>query len=129
MTWLTHPSEHVDMPLKTIANARQQLHSEIEHIIDLPVLCPHSQNPLAGSTLSLRYTAGERILELFALDAYIKAYIGHTLVRDMEFFVQVIAQECARVLQVPVQGVGQIRYNGLAMAQVVRVDVGDFERG
>ena len=64
------------------------------------------------------------ILELFALDAYIKAYIGHTVVRDMEFFVQTIAAECARVLEVPVECVGRIRYNGLSMGQNIRVCAG-----
>ncbi len=121
MSWLTHESAHVAAPLKTIANARPDLHTQIEHIIDLPILCLRSQNPAAGSTLRIAYTPTERILELFALDAYIKAYIGHTLVRDMEYFVQTIADECAGVLQVPVECVGQIRYNGLSMGQTIRV--------
>ena len=121
MSWLTHESAHVAAPLKTIANARPDLHTQIEHIIDLPILCLRSQNPAAGSTLRIAYTPTERILELFALDAYIKAYIGHTIVRDMEYFVQTIADECAGVLQVPVECIGQIRYNGLSMGQTIRV--------
>ena len=121
MTWLTHDSAHVAAPLKTIANARPDLATEIEHTIDLPILCLRSQNPAAGSTLAIRYTPTARILELFALDSYIKAYIGHTLVRDMEYFVQSIADECARVLEVPIDCVGQIRYNGLSMGQNIRV--------
>ena len=121
MSWLTHESAHVAAPLKTIANERPDLHTQIEHIIDLPILCLRSQNPAAGSTLRIAYTPTERILELFALDAYIKAYIGHTIVRDMEYFVQTIADECAGVLQVPVECVGQIRYNGLSMGQTIRV--------
>ena len=121
MSWLTHESAHVAAPLKTIANARPDLHTQIEHIIDLPILCLRSQNPAAGSTLRIAYTPTERILELFALDAYIKAYIGQTIVRDMEYFVQTIAGECAGVLQVPVECVGQIRYNGLSMGQTIRV--------
>lgn len=124
MTWLTHESAHVAAPLKTIANARPELHTKIEHLIDLPILCLRSQNPVAGSTLSIAYAPKERILELFALDAYIQAYIGHTLVRDMEYFVQTIADECARVLQVPVECVGRIRYNGLSMGQNIRVRAG-----
>ncbi len=124
MTWLTHDSAHVAAPLKTIDNARPDLQTQIEHVIDLPILCLRSQNPAAGSTLSISYTPTARILELFALDAYIKGYIGHTLVRDMEYFVQTIADECARVLQVPVECVGQIRYNGLSMGQNIRVCAG-----
>lgn len=121
MTWLTHESAHVSAPLKTIDNARPDLATEIEHTIDLPILCLRSQNPAAGSTLSIAYTPSARMLELFALDAYIKAYIGHTLVRDMEYFVQTIADECARVVEVQVECVGRIRYNGLNMGQNIRV--------
>ena len=125
MTWLSHDSAHVAAPLKTIDNARPDLHTQIEHLIDLPILCLRSQNPAAGSTLSIAYTPATRILELFALDAYIKAYIGHTLVRDMEYFVQKIDEESTRVLEVPVECVGQIRYNGLSMGQNIRVRAGD----
>lgn len=121
MTWLTHPSAHVAAPLKTITNAHPAMHTHIEHSIDLPILCHRSMNPLAGSQLLIRYQAGERILELFALDAYIKAYVGHTIVRDMEMFVQVIAQECADVLGTTIEGVGLIRYNGLSMGQTITV--------
>ena len=121
MTWLVHESAHVDAPLKTIDNAQPELLTQIEHVIDLPILCLRSQNPAAGSTLMIRYTAGARILELFALDEYIKAYIGHERVRDMEFFVQTIVLECARVLEVPVTGEGRIRYNGLSMGQNIVV--------
>lgn len=124
MTWQTHDSAHVAAPLKTISNAAPELQTQIEHLIDLPILCLRSQNPAHGSTLSIAYTPTERILELFALDAYIKAYIGHTVVRDMEFFVQTIAAECARVLEVPVECVGRIRYNGLSMGQNIRVCAG-----
>ena len=121
MSWLTHESAHVSAPLKIIDNAAPHLSTEVEHIIDLPILCLRSQNPAHGSTLSIAYTPKERILELFALDEYIKAYIGHTVVRDMEFFVQTIAEECARVLTVPVICVGKIRYNGLSMGQTIKV--------
>jgi hypothetical protein len=64
--WLTHESAHVAAPLKTIENAHLELSTRIEHIIDLPVLCNKSQNPATGSTLTIAYTAGARILELFA---------------------------------------------------------------
>lgn len=124
MSWQIHDSAHVAAPLKTISNAAPELKTQIEHVIDLPILCLRSQNPAHGSVLSIAYTPTERILELFALDAYIKAYIGHTVVRDMEFFVQTIAAECARVLEVSVECVGRIRYNGLSMGQTIRVYAG-----
>ena len=123
MSWLTHESAHVAAPLKTIANARPHLSTEIEHVIVLPILCPVSDNPAAGSTLTIAYTAGVRILEVFALEAYIKAFHGHTIVRDMEFFVQVVGEECAKALGHTVTASGEIVFNGLAQRQRIRVTI------
>lgn len=119
--WLTHESAHVAAPLKTIENAHPELAPHIEHIVSLPILCNKSQNPAAGSTLTIAYTAGARILELFALEEYIKAYNGHTVVRDMEFFVQVIALDCAKALGHRVQLRGDIVYEGLNQRQSISI--------
>ena len=123
MTWLTHESSHVAAPLKTIANARPHLKTQIEHIVTLPILCPVSNNPALGSTLAIAYTAGERILEIFALEAYIQAYHGHTIVRDMEFFVQVVGEECAKALQHGLISSADIIFNGLAQRQRISVQI------
>lgn len=119
--WLTHESAHVTAPLKTIENAHPELSTHIEHIVGLPILCNRSQNPAAGSTLTISYTAGARILELFALEEYVKAYNGHTVVRDMEFFVQVVALDCIKALGHDVQVRGDIVYEGLNQRQSIIV--------
>jgi hypothetical protein len=64
-----------------------------------------------------------RILEVFALEAYIKAFHGHTIVRDMEFFVQVVGEECAKALRHAVTASGEIVFNGLAQRQRIRVTI------
>lgn len=121
MTWKTHDSQYVNQPLKTIENARPLLRMRVEHMVLLPILCPVSQNPAKGSTLNIAYQAGERLLELFALEAYIASYYGHIVVRDMEFFVQVVGEECAQALGHEVHMSAEITYAGLAQRQ--RVDV------
>lgn len=123
MTWLTHESQYVDKPLKTIGNARPSLRMRVEHVILLPILCPVSQNPAMGSTLTIAYQADERLLELFALEAYIAAYHGHNIVRDMEFFVQAVGEECATALGHEVHACGEIIYTGLAQRQKISVTV------
>jgi hypothetical protein len=121
--WMTHQTAHVDAPLKTIQNGCPQVSMHLEHRIFLPILCNRSQNPAAGSTLNIAYTAGDRILELFALEDYIKAYNGHTVVRDMEYFLQVVALDCAKVLGHGVQLCADIHYEGLNQRQTIRVTI------
>lgn len=118
---MSYQSDYVEQVIETIGNPFPSLDSYSEHIVDLPILCYKSQNPLSGSTLSIGYTAKASFLELFALERYIHAFAGHTEVRDMEHFVQVIAQECQQALQVPVSIEANIRYNGLAMGQRIKV--------
>ncbi|NVK29869.1 MAG: hypothetical protein HWE20_02610 [Gammaproteobacteria bacterium] len=113
----SHPSQFVDGELKTIDNALPEIETEVEHVVYLPTLCLKSQNPKAGSLLRIRYTAAAKLLELFALDRYIQAYIGHPTVRDMEYFVQVIALECGRALGQPVTVLAEIEFNQVAQGQ------------
>ncbi|AZV93221.1 hypothetical protein CBF45_05410 [Bordetella sp. J329] len=92
--------------LKTIANPAPMLRTWQEHELVLPELCPASRNPGAGSCLCIRYRSRTRFLEVFSLGAYIRAFIGHRLVRDVEMLTQVVARDCAHVLghQVEVEG-------------------------
>lgn len=107
--------------LRTIANARPGLSTEIEHILELPELCPKTQNPRPGSTLRLRYQAGARLLELFSLDEYVRAFVGHPVVRDMEFFVQTVAQDAADALGLSVVATADVTYNRLSQGQRITV--------
>lgn len=115
--------------LKTIPNAKPHLHTVVEHVLHLPELCPVSRNPATGSTLTLRYVAGERLLELFSLDSYVDALIGHPVVRDIEFFVQTVAQDAANAAGVEVTATAQVRLNGLRQEQRVMVVAKPEDRG
>lgn len=110
--------------LKTIANAQPGLPTVVEHVLHLPELCPATHNPAPGSTLTLRYAAGERLLELFSLDAYIDAFVGHPVVRDMELFVQTVAQDAANAAGVEVTAHADVRLNRVRQDQRVTVVAG-----
>ncbi|CAM4329040.1 hypothetical protein [Kerstersia similis] len=84
--------------LKTIANPHPGMRTWQQHELILPELCPASHNPGEGSWLHIRYRSRARLLEVFSLGAYLQAFIGHRLVRDVEQLTQVLARDCARVL-------------------------------
>ncbi|PID61147.1 MAG: hypothetical protein CR974_04405 [Gammaproteobacteria bacterium] len=107
--------------LATIDNAKPNMHMEVEHVLLLPELCPASKNPKSGSTLTLRYLAGDKLLELFSLDKHIAAYIGHPIVRDMEFFTQTIAQTAADALDNEIIATAELDYNLIAQRQRIVV--------
>ena len=120
---LESPSKHSSAPLKTIENAHPNLKTWVEHRVDLPELCPHTHNPVAGSHLWIRYHSGQRLLELFALEAYILGFQGHQIVRDMEYFVQEVALDCANALKSTVEVSANIEFNGIKQGQRVTVVV------
>jgi len=68
----------------------------------LPRCCPVSHNPLPGSRVTIRYTTGDRVLDVLYLQRYLAAYVGGLVtggrleVRDMEAMVARIAADCAR---------------------------------
>lgn len=107
--------------LRTIANAHPELPTVVEHVLELPELCPKTRNPAPGSTLTLRYAAAGRLLELFSLDRYVDAFVGHTVVRDMEVFVQVTAQDAANAAGVTVTATADVGLVGLRQRQRVTV--------
>lgn len=108
-------------PMKTINNAKPKMKMTVEHILLLPELCPASKNPKAGSTLTLTYEAGDKLLELFSLDKHINSYIGHPIVRDMEYFAQTIAQTAADTLNNTVTATAELSYNMINQRQRVVV--------
>lgn len=107
--------------IKTIANPHPGLATEVEHVLHLPELCPATRNPKRGSTLTLRYGAGERFLELFSLDAYMAGFVGHTVVRDMELLVQTVALHAADAAGVAVTVQADLRYRRLRQDQRIVV--------
>ncbi len=92
--------------LKTIVNPNPAMHTHQEHVITLPELCPASGNPGPGSFLRIRYRSRGQFIEVFSLDAYVRAFIGHPVVRDVEMLTQIVARDSMQALghKVKVQG-------------------------
>lgn len=120
---LQYASAHHDFPIDLIQNQYPELKTAVKHVIQLPILCQASQNPKAGSTISIHYIADQVLLELFSLEKYIKAFIGHKTVRDLEYFTQAIAIECQNALKVEVTVQADIILEGLNQSQVITVTV------
>ncbi|ADV66434.1 hypothetical protein [Deinococcus maricopensis] len=110
--------------LRTIGNARPHLRTTVEHVLHLPELCPASHNPAPGSTLTVRYAPRAHLLELFSLDAYVRAFHQHPVVRDIEFFVQTVAEDCAATLGLEVTVCGDVKLNMVRQEQRVTVTAG-----
>lgn len=110
--------------LKVIDNARPDLATEVEHVLYLPELCPATHNPKAGSALRLRYEARAKLLELFSLDVYLDAFIGHPSVRDMEYFVQTVAEDVAQALGQEIEAVAEVQFNRVRQGQKIVVRAG-----
>lgn len=94
--------------LQTVPNTTDGTMLE-QHILDIPVCCPVSKNPRSGSTITISYYPVGQSLEVASLIVLIHSFkgglyddTGQLIVRDMEGMVQRIAQECARLLSIPV---------------------------
>lgn len=96
-------SFHTGKVLKTINNPNPEMEIEVENIINLPPFCTATNNPGPGSTLTVRYKNTGKLLEVFTFERYINSFIGHKLVRDVEFLTQEIAREVATVLQADIE--------------------------
>lgn len=94
--------------LQTIENTTDGTACE-QHILEIPICCPISKNPRSGSVLTISYYPHGYSLEIGSLYAYIHQYrgglyndLGVLEIRDMEGMIFRIAQDCARVLHLPV---------------------------
>lgn len=99
------------MILKTIANPTISKISKQIHEVAVPSLCPRTENPIAGSTLTISYMPDETLLEVYSLNEYIASFIGSKEVRDLELLTQVVARDCHSVLGVQVFVVGKYVLN------------------
>lgn len=90
--------------LVTIPNGYPTLFMRVRLTYPFAQLCPISGEPQPGSTITISYTAGAMLLETKALRQYLASFSGENeySVRDLEEAAQVIAQQCANVLQVRV---------------------------
>lgn len=96
------------MALKTVDNpgiAKQT------HIVNIPPLCPKTNNPIDGSTLTIIYRPKDKLLEVYSLGEYVASFVGSPDVRDIELLTQVVGGHCADALGAKVEVVGKFVLN------------------
>jgi len=87
--------------LATIPNRYSALRMRVRMTYPFAQLCPISGEPQPGSMITISYNAGALLLEMKALRQYLASFAGDNVhgVRDLEEAAQVIAQQCANILQ------------------------------
>lgn len=81
------------------------------HEVQVPPLCPQTNNPINGSTLTITYAPGEDLLEVYSLNECVAAFVGSQAVRDLELFTQVVARNRHMALGVDVKVMGKFIMN------------------
>jgi hypothetical protein len=76
----------------------------VELTIPLGILCEHASEPQAGSTLTWRYEAADRLLALGAARSWLAAQMDTPL--DLETFTRRAADEVSAALGVAVEAIG-----------------------
>jgi len=99
------------MTLKTIDNPKISRLTKQTHEVQVPPLCPKTENPIKGSTLTITYTPKELLLEVYSLNEYGASFIGSNEVRDLELLTQVVARDCQQILGIKVNVVGKFILN------------------
>jgi 7-cyano-7-deazaguanine reductase len=99
------------MILKTIDNPTISRLTKQTHEVNVPALCPRTANPISGSTFTIIYIPGEKLLELYSINEYITSFIGSNEVRDLELFTQIVARDCRALLEVEVNVIGKFVLN------------------
>ena len=99
------------MTLKTIDNPKISRITKQIHEVQIPPLCPKTENPITGSILTITYVPKQKLLEIYSLNEYVASFKGSQEVRDLELFTQVVAHDCPEVLGVNVFVVGRYILN------------------
>jgi len=99
------------MILKTIKNPNIAKLTKQTHEVQIPPLCPKTQNPITGSTLTISYIPTEDLLEVYSLNEYVTSFVGSNDVRDLELFTQVVTRHCHEALNVKVNVIGKFVIN------------------
>src|ERR1043166_3395746 len=99
------------MTLKTITNPSISKVRKKTHEANVPSLCPKTGNPIEGSTLTISYVPGEKLLEIYSLNEYVASFAGSNEIRDLELFTQVVARDCHKILEVHVSVIGKYILN------------------
>lgn len=90
------------MILKTIDNPKISRITKQIHEVQVPSLCPKTNNPMTGSTITITYEPDRKLLEIYSLNEYIASLIGSNEVRDLELLTQVVARDCHESLGVTI---------------------------
>ncbi len=109
-------------PIGCIPNPNPALDTHQAHVLELPELCPSTQNPLPGSTIVVHYKGKAAFLDAASLSAYIRASTGHPMAHSVEALTQAVALDCAQALQQKVHAEGRFLLRGLAQTVVVKVE-------
>ncbi len=109
-------------PIVCVPNPNPALDTHQAHVLELPELCPSTQNPLPGSTIVVHYKGKAAFLDAASLSAYIRASIGHPMAHSVEALTQAVALDCAQALQQKVHAEGRFLLRGLAQTVVVKVE-------
>ena len=99
------------MMLKTIDDPKTSKLTKQIHEIEVPPLCPKTNNPIKGSTLTISYSPLGKLLEVYSLNEYVNSFIGSEQVRDLELFTEIVARDCHNTLDVKVSVVGRFILN------------------
>src|SRR5574341_1615110 len=99
------------MILKAIKNPNIAKVTRQTNEVQVAPLCPKTNNPIEGSTLTITYIPNEELPEFYSLNDYIACFIGSNEVRDLELFTQVVARDCHQVLRVKVTVIGKFILN------------------
>jgi 7-cyano-7-deazaguanine reductase len=99
------------MILKTIDNPKISKLTKQINEVNVPSLCPKTENPIAGSTITITYIPDKKLLEFYSLNEYLASFIGSNEVRDLELLTQVVARDCHEALGVNVSVIGKYILN------------------
>lgn len=99
------------MALKTIDNPKIAKVVRQVHEVTVPPLCPKTFNPIEGSKLTIIYSPGAKLLEVYSLSEYVNMFVGSNEVRDIEQLAQIVARDCHEALGVKVSVIGKFILN------------------
>jgi NADPH-dependent 7-cyano-7-deazaguanine reductase QueF len=105
----------------TIPNDHPGIHTRVRIVTPYSGGCPESGEPQAGSTIAVEYTPGTKLIELHAVQEYLKRFSEGDTPIDLETVAQETARDCAAALQVPVKA--EARYllrDGIEMVVTCR---------
>lgn len=87
--------------MRTIANRNPDIATAVELVTPYAGACPYSGEPQEGSVITVRYTPGDRLLELHAVAEWLRPLSAGEAM-DLETVAQSVAAAARAALDVPV---------------------------